>query len=282
VEVPARPGAVGHNGGVSPSGDDRPSGGAAGEGAGVSNLHDRLQRLEALVDPELKALHQAEKAVVEPAWRRVTQGEPRLPVTLTVAAAIALELALPDSVAPHPRWLMPAVAGLLLIGIFAANPRRINRSSPPLRAASLLLISIISLANGWSAARLIDRLLNGTASKDPATLLATGAAIWLTNIVVFALWYWEFDRGGPVARALALHKYPDFLFPQMTTPELSPPHWDAAFVDYLYVSFTNATAFSPTDVLPLSRWAKLGMMTQAAVSVATVALVIARAVNILP
>jgi uncharacterized membrane protein len=169
-----------------------------------------------------------------------------------------------------------------LIGIFAANPRRIDRPSPRLRAASLVLIAVISIANGWSAARLIDRLISGTATKDPSTLLTTGAAIWLTNIVVFALWYWEFDRGGPVARAQAASTYPDFLFPQMTSPELAPPHWEAAFLDYLYVSFTNATAFSPTDVLPLSRWAKLAMMTQSAVSVATVALVIARAVNILP
>ena len=266
--------------------DDRPPDEARAERAGASaepsgQIHDRLQRLEALLDPEARALHKAEQDLVAPAWRRVTQGEPRLPVSLTVAAAIALQLALPDSVAPHPRWLLPSVAGLLLIGIFAANPRRIDRPSPRLRIASLILIGVISLANGWSAARLIDRLVNGTASKDPATLLATGAAIWLTNIVVFALWYWEFDRGGPVARAQASSRYPDFLFPQMATPELAPPHWEAAFVDYLYVSFTNATAFSPTDVLPLSRWAKLAMMAQSLVSVSTVALVIARAVNIL-
>jgi hypothetical protein len=188
---------------------------------------------------------------------------------------------LPDSVAPHPRWLLPAVAGLLLVGIIIANPRRIDRPSPWLRSASLVLISVISLANGWSAARLIDRLINGTATKDPGTLLATGAAIWLTNIVVFALWYWEFDRGGPVARAQGRSEYPDFLYPQMENPSLAPPQWEPAFVDYLYVSFTNATAFSPTDVLPLSRWAKMEMMTQSAISVATVALVIARAVNIL-
>ena len=103
----------------------------------------------------------------------------------------------------------------------------------------------------------------------------------LHNVVVFALWYWELDRGGPVARAQATSQYPDFVFPQMLTPELAPTHWESAFVDYLYLSFTNATAFSPTDVLPLSRWAKLTMMVQSAVSLATVALVIARAVNIL-
>jgi uncharacterized membrane protein len=109
----------------------------------------------------------------------------------------------------------------------------------------------------------------------------TGGAIWLTNIIVFALWYWEFDRGGPVARANGDRMYPDFLFAQMTSPQLAPPDWEPAFSDYLYLSFTNAAAFSPTDVLPLSRWAKMGMTAQAIVSVVTVALVVARAVNIL-
>jgi len=278
---------VGHNGMVGPSPDDPLTGadipdekGGAGDHT-PDRLHAQLQRLERLLDPELRGLYSAGEDLLVPAWRRVTQGEPRLPVSLTVAAAIVLQVVLPDSVAPHPRWLLPAVAGLLLVGIVIANPRRIDRPSPWLRTASLVLISVISLANGWSAARLIDRLINGTATKDPGTLLATGAAIWLTNIVVFALWYWEFDRGGPVARAQGRNQYPDFLYPQMENPNLAPPHWEPAFVDYLYVSFTNATAFSPTDVLPLSRWAKMAMMTQSAISVATVALVIARAVNIL-
>jgi uncharacterized membrane protein len=261
--------------GVPPSGID-----AAGQP--IEPLHSRLQRLERLLDPELQALRGAEVELLVPAWRRVTQGEPRLPVSIAVGLAIALQLALPDRVAPHPRWLLPALAALLLVGIFAANPRRISRPSPQLRAASLLLIAIISIANGWSAVRLIDSLLQGTAPKDAVSLLSTGAAIWLTNVVVFALWYWELDRGGPVARAQATHQYPDLLFAQMESPELAPPHWEPAFLDYMYVSFTNATAFSPTDVLPLSRWAKLTMMLQSAVSLATVALVIARAVNILP
>ena len=99
--------------------------------------------------------------------------------------------------------------------------------------------------------------------------------------IVFALWYWEFDRGGPVARANATHMYPDFQFVQMASPQLAPPGWEPAFGDYLYLSFTNAAAFSPTDVMPLSRWAKMGMTVQAAVSIVTVALVVARAVNIL-
>jgi uncharacterized membrane protein len=117
--------------------------------------------------------------------------------------------------------------------------------------------------------------------REPTQLLLTGASIWFTNVIVFGIWYWEFDRGGPVERAAATRPYPDFLFPQMTSPELAPPDWEPGFIDYLYVSFTNATAFSPTDVLPMTRWTKLTMLAQSAISVVTVALVIARAVNIL-
>jgi uncharacterized membrane protein len=100
-------------------------------------------------------------------------------------------------------------------------------------------------------------------------------------VIVFGLWYWEFDRGGPVARALGANPYPDFQFPQMVSPEMAPPHWEPQFADYLYLAFTNAAAFSPTDVMPLSRWAKLAMTLQSAISIVTVVLVVARAVNIL-
>jgi hypothetical protein len=112
-------------------------------------------------------------------------------------------------------------------------------------------------------------------------LLITGGAIWLTNVIIFALWYWELDRGGPVARALAVKQYPDFQFPQMVSPDMAPPDWEPMFADYLYLGFTNAAAFSPTDVMPLSRWAKMAMTLQSAISIVTVALVVARAVNIL-
>ena len=106
-------------------------------------------------------------------------------------------------------------------------------------------------------------------------------AIWFTNVIAFALWYWQFDRGGPAARAHARRTLPDFLFVQMQTPDFAPPDWEPGFVDYLYLSFTNATAFSPTDTMPLSRWAKRPCSSSQLVSLVTVALVIARAVNIL-
>src|SRR6202042_1326889 len=103
----------------------------------------------------------------------------------------------------------------------------------------------------------------------------------LTNVIVFGLWYWEFDRGGPVSRAHADRMYPDFLFAQMTAPQLAPPDWEPAFADYLDLSLPTPPAFSPTDVLPLSRWGKMGMTAQARVSIVAVALAVARAVNIL-
>jgi hypothetical protein len=192
-----------------------------------------------------------------------------------------MQASLPDRVATRPRLLLDALALVLLLGIIAANPRRVEHRSPALRGTSLTLIAVLSFANAWSAERLVSGLLHGPEYESAGPLLLTGAKIWLTNVIVFALWYWEFDRGGPGARACADRPHPDFLFAQMQSPELAPHDWEPGFVDYLYLSFTNATAFSPTDVLPMTRWAKLMMMVQSMISLSTVALVIARAVNIL-
>lgn len=140
---------------------------------------------------------------------------------------------------------------------------------------------MITADNTVSASDLAHAILIGKASNDATGLLASGGAIHLTNIVAFALWYWEIDRGGPFSRADATEVYPDFLFPQMSSPEATHPDWVPRFVDYLYVSFTNATAFSPTDTMPLSRQAKALMGVQSIVSLITVGLVIARPVNVL-
>lgn len=219
---------------------------------------------------------------IVPAWKRPTEGEARWQAAVAVAAAIALQFPVPGRlVLLHPAWLLPALQGLLLLALVVVNPQRINRESRAIRMLSLTLAAVLSLANAWSVARLVAGLANGTAGNTARQLLVTGGVIWLTNVIAFALWYWEFDRGGPVARANATRVYPDFLFAQMTSPHLAPPHWEPAFGDYLYLSFTNASAFSPTDVMPLSRWAKMAMTAQAAVSIVTVALVVARAVNIL-
>ncbi|MCU1462076.1 MAG: hypothetical protein JWO37_2151 [Acidimicrobiales bacterium] len=252
------------------------------EAAGLTaSLWTQLRRVERLLDPGVKVLEGAHDRFLVPAWRRVTEGEPRWPVSIAIIAAIAMQLALPKRLAFHPRYLLPALEFLLLVGLVIANPTRINRESARLRSASIMLIGVISVANVWSAARLVNGLVQSHDTSTAPQLMVRGGAVWMTNVIVFALWYWELDRGGPVARAMAVRPLPDFLFPQMQSPELAPPDWEPAFVDYLYVSFTNATAFSPTDVLPLARWAKLTMMLQSGVSLITVALVIARAVNIL-
>jgi len=216
-----------------------------------------------------------------PAWLRVTRGENRWPVVAAIVVAIGLQLALPDRLVLQSRWLLPGLELAMLVGLIIANPVRFNRESTALRIASLTLTGLLSLANAYSAILLIRGLVAGTEGTDAGALLSTGAAIWLTNIIAFAVWYWQFDRGGPAARAHARRVLPDFQFVQMQNPDLAHPDWEPQFVDYLYLSFTNATAFSPTDVMPLSRWAKLTMLGQSLVSLVTLALVIARAVNIL-
>lgn len=216
-----------------------------------------------------------------PAWRRRTPGEARWPVALAILVAAALQWITPPDLAFDPRWLLPSVELALLAALMVANPFRMNRESSVLRLLSLGLVTVATVATFWSAGRLVVLVVQGGGQQRPSEVLLSGAVIWLTNVFVFALWYWELDRGGPAARANARQLHPDFLFAQMTLPELTPKDWEPAFVDYLYLAFTNAAAFSPTDTLPLSRWAKLAMMAQAAVSITVVALVIARAVNIL-
>jgi uncharacterized membrane protein len=215
-----------------------------------------------------------------PAWLRPTEGEHRVPVTIALAIIVGLQLAIPRELAFPPKFLLPSLEVLLYAVLVAANPRRISRERPLLRLCGLLLVLAASLGTAWSAGTLVYRLATGHGGTDAMRLLIDGGMIWLTNVIVFALWYWDFDRGGPAARANARKKHPDFLFTQMTTPELTQRDWEPGIVDYVYLSFTNATAFSPTDTLPLSRWAKLTMMFQSAISLVTVALVVARAVNI--
>lgn len=249
--------------------------------AGRHPVSDATSRVAHAVTTGTARTRDATHHVHVPAWLRVTRGENRWPVAAAMVVAIGLQLALPDRLALQSRWLLPSLELAILIGLIIASPVRFNRESTPLRIASLTLAGLLSLANAWSATLLILGLVRGTEGNDAAALLSTGAAIWLTNIIAFAVWYWQFDRGGPAARAHARRRLPDFQFVQMQNPDLAHPDWEPQFVDYLYLSFTNATAFSPTDTMPLSRWAKLTMLGQSLVSLVTVALVIARAVNIL-
>lgn len=223
---------------------------------------------------------------VEPAWRLSNRGESLWPIRITLVVAVMLQVVLPADFALQPRWGLLAVEVVLLgvMTVVHANELegRIDHYSSSIRWLTIAMVAVITIANTVSAVRLVVGLVSGTLVQDAPELLITGGAIWATNVIVFAFWYWELDRGGPGRRADGTGAQPPGLvFPQMTDPELPPPDWFPEFVDYLYLSFTNAAAFSPTDVMPYSRWAKLMMMAQSAVSLALVALVIARAINVL-
>ncbi|MSW42108.1 MAG: DUF1345 domain-containing protein [Actinobacteria bacterium] len=216
------------------------------------------------------------------ALTRPSLGEPRWPAAMLIVAIITLQLLLPSSITGTFAPIVALIEVLLLGVIVSINPRRINREGRWLRALGLLLIAFISLANAVAMSRLVDSILHTNDLRSPSELLFTGGNIWLANVLIFALWYWDLDHGGPAARALRPHPAPDFLFPQMQPGVPGGADWRPHVVDYLYVSFTNSTAFSPTDTMPLSRWAKMAMMLQAAISLITLALVVARAINVLP
>ena len=210
--------------------------------------------------------------------------ERRWPATVTVAAVLGLQLALPGEVTAGPRWLLPALEIALLAPVAVANPVRLTKDGPWLRRAALALIGVLAAANALHLLRLITVLLSG-ATIDPRTLVQAALLIWVTNVATMALALWEIDSGGPFARDprhVLAHGRPDLLFPQMT----GVPGWDAAtwrptFIDYLFVAFTAASAFSPTDTMPLSARAKLITTAAATVSILTLAVVAARAVNVL-
>ncbi|HTN25188.1 MAG TPA: hypothetical protein VL120_14450 [Solirubrobacteraceae bacterium] len=211
---------------------------------------------------------------------RVERGDPYWPAQLTVAVVIALNLALPERVTAGPSWLVPSVAGALLVALVVIAPARAAQHVRGIRHFALVVIGLVSVASLTSLALLVHYLVNGGTAGGRALILA-GVALWATNVLLFAVWYWELDRGGPVARFRAPDTLPDFLFPQMDSPQHAPPGWRPGFVDYLYLSLTNATAFSPTDTMPLTPTAKAVMALQSVSALLTIALVVSRAVNIL-
>ena len=215
-----------------------------------------------------------------PEWRLPSPGEPRWPATLAVLLALFIYIRLPDRLTPGPQYLVPVLELALLIPLVVAHPRRIRPGSKDLRWLSLTVIALVLAANTGSLVLLVRYLLHG-GKANGRQLIRAGIGIWLTQVLVFALWYWEVDRGGPHARTRTDHDPPDFLFPQMENASMRVGPWWPQFWDYLYLSLTNSTAFSPTDTLPLTVRAKLIMGAQSLVSLATIAIVASRAVNIL-
>jgi uncharacterized membrane protein len=206
--------------------------------------------------------------------------EPFWPAQATILAAIGLEVALPARLTVGPSWLVPSLEAVLLIGLFAATPKMLEHEHTQRRRVALGLIAIVSAANIYSLGALTHFLLHHKV-ENGRELIGSGVLIWLTNVLIFALWYWELDRGGPGRRAAGHDGPPDLLFVQMNDDRVEPAGWRPAFIDYLYVALTNATAFSPTDTMPLSQAAKSVMGAQSLVSLVTIGLIVSRAVNIL-
>jgi uncharacterized membrane protein len=202
------------------------------------------------------------------------------PAQLTVLAAIVVQLTLPERLTAGPRWLVPSLEAILLIGLAYASPKELERAHQHRRGVAMAMVAFVSAANIYSLAALTHYLLHHNVHNG-RELIVAGTLIWLTNFLIFGLWYWELDRGGPGKRAEGQDEAPDFLFPQMSDDAVHPVDWRPEMVDYLYVSLTNATAFSPTDTMPLTPTAKSIMGVQSLVSLVTIGLIVSRAVNVL-
>ncbi|MFE2720837.1 hypothetical protein [Kitasatospora sp. NPDC059327] len=211
------------------------------------------------------------------------RGEHWWPVVLAVAVVATLHVTLPARYRVDPSWVLPAATGSLLAALIIGDPGRIDRQKAWLRVVTQLLIGFITMANMFAGGHLVADILtdNSLFANNATGLLATGGVVWVTNVVAFALWYWSLDRGGAAARAHRPYEKTAFVFPEMQYTDFAPAVWVPRFADYLSLAFWTATAFSPTDVSAIRRWAKLLMMAQAALSLAVATLVIARAINIL-
>ena len=210
-------------------------------------------------------------------------GEPRWPMAIAVVATGLLRAALPHELRNgDAAWLFLIIVVGLLAVLIIGDPGRIDRDRPWLHNLTSVLIGLISIANADAAIRLVVGIVNVSSfTQNAKVLLASGASIWLSNIIAFALWYWNLDRGGPAARAAGTAIRPALIFPEMLHTQHVEEGWYPTFVDYFHFAFATATAFSPTDVSAVKPWMKLMMMAEEAISLVVAVLVVARAVNIL-
>jgi len=215
--------------------------------------------------------------------RAAELGEPRWPMALGVVTTGVLRATLPAQLRIRDaRWLFLVVVAVLLVILIVGDPGRIDRDKPWLRWLTTALIGVITLVNAAAAVRLVVSIVDvAPFTTDAKVLLASGGAIWLTNVIAFGLWYWVLDRGGPAARAQGTGSPPALVFPEMHNEEHVGADWMPMYVDYFHFSFATATAFSPTDVSAIRPWMKLLLMTEEAISLIVALLVVARAVNIL-
>ena len=207
----------------------------------------------------------------------------RWPASLAVCAALILQVLVPTQINVLPQWLLPSLGLLLLLPLVWMNPFHLSRDEPWLRWVALVLVGLLVVANAVYLGGLIYFLNHGSANNGDV-LVKGAVVIWVTNVVAFAVWYWEIDRGGPFARApehVRMEERVDLLFPQLTVDLPGWERWLPGFTDYLFVSLTAATAFSPTDTMPLTARTKTLMGAQSLISLLTIAVVAARAVNVL-
>lgn len=210
------------------------------------------------------------------------RGDRRLLPSLVVAIVIAIPLLVPIPDHKWVAWLVLVLGVPLLIAVLLFDPGRVDRRSSVLRTLTLTLTALLVVGSAMAAARLIGELLRGAPDlEDANSLLWVGFLVWINANLTFALLFWELDSGGPAERLRGQRPCPDLAFVQHVNPDLAPPGWMPTFPDYLYLGLTNALAFSPTDTMPLSHWAKATMALQSLVSVAMLSLVVANAVNAL-
>ena len=212
--------------------------------------------------------------------------EPRWPVALTLGTFIAISIVLRVA-EPQPRVARPASgsslrsrSGCSSSWCSPTRPTSKGGGTGSGRVSITLVGALTAVALVSTVVLVTDLIQGGPVTNEASSLLASGAIIWLGNALVFSLLYWLLDSGGPYARYIGEHEYPDFAFTQHQSPELVPPDWRPHYVDYLVLGLTTNTAFSPTDVMPLARWAKLAMAVQSLIALTVVGLVIARAVNV--
>jgi hypothetical protein len=210
-------------------------------------------------------------------------GESRWPpaaaLIVFMAFNIGVRVWLPGNGAVRASWLVPAIEAALLLLLLVGAPGGLAKRTQHVRRSALTLVTALVLATLWATVVLVNDLIKGEGvTNSPSELLASGALVWLGNNLAFAMLYWLMDSGGPIARSRDPAPI-DFAFTQQLSPELAPPRWRPVFLDYLHLGFTNATAFSPTDVMPLTLRAKYIMLVQSTVALALFGLIVARAVN---
>jgi hypothetical protein len=222
---------------------------------------------------EAPAVETAEEPLGESRWPPVAA------LVAYIGFTVAVRLWLPGQAAVRVPWLVPSVEAALLVALVAGDPARLARRTPWVRRIVLALVIVLVAAALWATALLVYDLIKGHGvTQSPSELLASGALVWVGNNLAFGMLYWLMDSGGPLARSRNPAPV-DFAFTQQMSPELASPGWRPVFLDYLHLGFTNATAFSPTDVMPLTLRAKYTMLVQSTVALALFGLVVARAVN---